>query len=266
MNSTRGPARARLAAVGLVAVGLAALAISIIGGQLLWQSPSSRAEPPQPAQSSGEAIAGEPIAGEAIAGEGPAERGEESRFVRARERMVKAHLRDPRDGRTPIKSATVLEVMGRVRRQLFVAATVRPGRHQEPCLRGQPTADRPEPDDLPAVHRGLDDRVGGAQGGEPGAGHRHRFRLPGGRAGRDMQGGVQHRDRQAVGRRSQEAAEGPRLQEHHRASRRRVPGLAGEGPLRRDHRGRRPGPRAPWSTSSPRAARWSSRWAATSSN
>lgn len=118
MNSTRGPARAKLAVVGLLAVGLALLAI--VGGQLLWQSPSSQAEPPQPAQSSGEAIAGEPIAGEA-AGERP----EESRFVRARELMVKDDLREPDDGRTPIKDPKVLEVMGRVPRQLFVPAGIK---------------------------------------------------------------------------------------------------------------------------------------------
>ena len=105
MNSTRGPARIKLVAVCLIAVGLAALAIS--GGQLLWQSRSSQAEPPQTAQSSGEAIAGEP------AGEGR----EESRFVRARERMVQRHL-----GGRDIDDPKVLEVMGRVPRQRFVPA------------------------------------------------------------------------------------------------------------------------------------------------
>ena len=108
----------------------------------------------------------------ALLGAGALAAGAADAFTAARREMVKTQIaargvRDPR----------VLDAMRLVERHRFVPEWLRDHAYED-----RPLAIGHEPDHQPALHRGADDRGGAGQAGRPGAGDRHRLRLPGGGA------------------------------------------------------------------------------------
>ena len=146
-------------------------------------------------------------------------------------------------------------------------ARVRRGSTREPGVRGRRAADRLRAVDLEAVH-GCAHARGGACGprSRACARGRHGMRIPG-RAPRAHRGrGVLDRAPRGAGREGAGKPAAAADREPSAPARRRLPGIARGGAIRRDRRGRRgaPGARNRCSTSSPAAAGSSSRSGPTS--
>jgi len=102
------------ALVVICLVGAGVVALLVAGREMPWEGRTWQADP-APAQTA-------PLLGQAVAGEPAQARPEDPRFARMRARMVDEDLRGP--GRE-IRSAKVLEVMGRIPRQEFVPENLR---------------------------------------------------------------------------------------------------------------------------------------------
>ncbi len=116
------------------------------------------------------------------------------------------------------------------------AAQVRAAQVHRAGLLGHVAAHRPAADDF-AAHAGrLHDRATRSAAQRSRLGNRHRQRLPGGRAQFVGQGGVLDRNHRIARKARRAEAQAARIYQCVRQDRRRIPGLAGEGALRQDHR------------------------------
>ena len=106
------------------------------------------------------------------------------------------------------------------------AASIRTGGPPGPRLRGRAAAHRRGSDDLPALHRRLDDRADRTAEGDARPRDRHRLGIPGGRTGRVRRRGRYHRGRPGPGPSGRAFAPRPRLSQHPDSNRRRLSRLA----------------------------------------
>ena len=175
-----------------------------------------------------------------------------TRSPRPRDRMVQRHLVE-----RGIKDPRVLEAFRTVPRHRFVPPRSQRLAYEDesiPIGEGQTIT---PPFDVAFMTEALR-----AQADRPGLRGRHRLGLPGVDPVAAGQGGLLGRDPRAPGQAGRRGHQGARLHQHPHPRRRRLRRLARGRPVRRDHRHLRPETsRRRWSSSSRRAAGWSSRWA-----